>query len=269
MMAGCGGGDDPPDRERVVTAEIDLPGAGQAGPPDAGTARGHGAEGLIGTTSTGVFSFTGRVDPPDSRVTVSRGAVRVEPSGRFTVAVASPASGSRPLRVDAAKPGHRPWRAEVRVTRAAPARVTVPERDATAPSAALLFEPGGGAAASVQASPSREGEPPDYVTLARPRFRATGTVRDAVGGTGRIRLSVTTTTRCAEGEERDVRQLPPAQIVDIALPPGASAPVERQRTARFAFPTPPGCSVRGEVLAEGTDAHGRQAVTRHAGFVYP
>lgn len=270
LPSACGGADDPRPglQERAVAGTIQLP-RPQGGPPDAGTARGHGNEAVLGTTSTAAFSFTGTVDPPESEVSISSGTVRVEPSGRFTVAVASPRSGSKELSVEATASGHRPWRAEVSVVRAAPASVEVPERDTTAPTAALLFEPGAGADRRVLASPSRAGDPPDFVRLARPSFRATGTVRDATGGTGRIRLSVTTTTRCAATVKQAVRQLPPAQIVDIALPPGASAPVERERSARFDLPVPPGCSVRGEVLAEGTDAAGRQAVTHHAGFVYP
>ena len=105
--------------------------------------------------------------------------------------------------------------------------------------------------------------------LARPSFRASAAVRDASGGTGRIRLSIESRTRCGETERTEVRTLPPAQIVNIALPPGARAPVERERSELVRLAVGEGCRVTGEVFAEGTDAHGRQAVTAHAGFEYP
>jgi hypothetical protein len=267
LLAGCGGGPDQPSRDLAVTGEVDLE-KPRAGAPDAGTAAGHGNEGVIATTGVAVFSFTGKVEPPDSRVSASDGAVRVERSGRFTVAVASPKSGSKTVRIAAAKPGHRTWRTEIQVLRGEPGRVSVPERDVEAPTAALLLEPGPGTPATVQGSPSRAGDEPDFVTLPAPVLRVTAAVRDE-GGTGRIRLSIVSTTRCGDSERRKVRHLPPAQVVRIALPPGASAPVERERSARLRLDAPRGCNVRGEVFAEGTDAHDRQAVTRHAGFRYP
>jgi hypothetical protein len=269
--AGCGGGSDG-DRDRPapgarVTGVVDLD-RPRAGAPDAGTAAGHGADGGVGTTAAAAFSFTGRVDPPDSRVRVSDGDVRQEPSGRFTVAVLSPARGSKDVRIDGTKPGHRPWRIDVRVVRGEPGRVTVPERDPTAPTAALVVRPGGDAPPVVRTSPSRQGERPEVLTLREPRVRVTGVARDAEGGTGRIRVSMTSTTRCGADVRRRTAYLPPPQIENVALPPGARAPAERQRTARLEVAAGRGCSVRGEVWAEATDAHGNQAVTRHAGFRY-
>ena len=266
LAAGCGGGSEPAAERLAVrgTVDRDKP---RAGAPDAGTAAGHGNDGGVGTTSSAAFSFTGKVRPADSRVTASAGAVRVEPSGRFTVAVASPRSGAKRVRLRAVKAGHRPWRLDVRVVRAEPQRVRVPERDVLAPTAAIVVEAGG--RRIVQASPSRAGERPAVIALREPRLRAAGVVRDAEGGTGRVRLSMITTTRCGASERRRVRLLPPAQIVNIALPPGASAPAERERSAHFRLDARPGCTVRGEVYAEGTDAHGLQAVTHHVGFRYP
>lgn len=251
LVAGCSGDAGQPHRESAVTAKVDLDKPRAA------------------TTSSAVFTFSGKVSPPDSKVSVSDGAVRVEPSGRFTVAVASPRAGSKEVKLAATNPGSRSWRLNVRVARGQPKRVKVPERDVLAPTAGLLLEPGGGAPPSVQASPSRADDAPDVVTLSEPAFRATAVVRDAEGGTGRIRLAMEGTTRCGSTERPIVRLLPPAQIVRIAIPPGAWAPVERERSARFRLDVRPGCSVRGEVLAEGTDAHGLQAVTHHAGFRYP
>ena len=62
--------------------------------------------------------------------------------------------------------------------------------------------------------------------------------------------------------------MPPPQVEKVALPPGARAPVERQRSARIRLDARPGCTVTGEVWAEAPDAHGLQAVTRHVGFRY-
>jgi hypothetical protein len=263
-LAGCGGESKPAGAPPAVSGSVDLE-KPQAGPPDAGTSAGHGNEAAVATTSADVFSFTGRVQPADSEVEVSDGVVRVEPSGRFTVATTAPASGTKDVRIDAAKAGHRPWSLDVRITRAAASRVRVPERDDEAPSAAVLLRAGG--REIVQSSPSRAGERPEVVALPEPRFVATAAVRDPVGGTGRIRLSVELLRRCGEAEKPRVRTIPPAQIENIALAPGAAAPVERQRSKVIELRG--GCSYTGELFAEGTDAHGLQAVTAHIGFRYP
>jgi hypothetical protein len=249
LIAGCGGGGPPP---RAVTGVLDLD-----------TRRGDAA---VGLTSAPVFSFTGRVDPSGSRVEVSDGVVRQEPSDRFTVATAFIRGASKVLRLRATNPGYRPWAVSVIVKRSAPPRVRVPERDDEAPSAAIVLEPAGGTAV-VQPSPSRAGERAPVVGLAEPRFRVAAAVRDRRGGTGRIRIVVTSTIRCGAAATPHVRVVPPAQIVNIALPPGAAAPAERVRRLREDVPA--ACSTAGEVSAEGTDAHGRQAVTAHIGFRYP
>jgi hypothetical protein len=244
LLAGCGGGSKP----APVSGTVDLAKA-------------------TATTSADVFSFTGRVDPPDSTVTVSDGVVRVEPSGRFTVATTAPAGGTKRLRVEATLAGHPPWSIDVRLSRGQPQRVEVPEQDDLAPSAALALRTADEVV--VQASPSRAGERADVVRLSEPRFEAIAAVRDSTGGTGRIRISIRRVDRC-DGTARETTQsIPPAQIVNVALPPGAPAPVERQRSRQIELRPRAGCSVRGEVLAEGTDAHGRQAVTAHISFAYP
>jgi hypothetical protein len=268
LAAGCGGDSKPSGPPPAVTGTVDLE-RPRAGAPDAGTMAGHGNEAAVAQASSEVFSFTGRVKPANSKVTVSDGVVRTEPSGRFTFATASPASGTKAVRIDGTRPGHRAWSLDVRLNRAAPARVRVPERDDEAPSAAVMLRPGGGGPAAVQPSPSRAGEEPHVVHLAEPEFQAIAAVRDLKGGTGRIRLSVETVTRCGGRAEMQVRTIPPAQIVSIAIPPGASAPVERERSKRIRLDVPAGCNVSGELFAEGTDAHGRQAVTAHIGFKHP
>jgi hypothetical protein len=158
--------------------------------------------------------------------------------------------------------------ADVRSERSAE-RVRVAERDTAAPTARLLVDTGDGTRPRVFVSPSRADDRPPVLALPRPEFRATAVARDAKGGTGRIRLSVATSTRCGTDERRRALYLPPAQIENVALPPGADAPVERRRSALIHLPTRAGCTVTGEVWAEATDAHGLQAVTRHAGFRHP
>ena len=156
LFAGCSGDAGQPHRESAVTGKVDLDNPRAA------------------TTSSAVFTFSGKVSPPDSKVSVSDGTVRVEPSGRFTVAVASPRAGSKQVKLAATNPGRRSWRLNVRVARGQPKRVKVPERDVLAPTAGLLLEPGGGAPPSVQASPSRADDAPDVVTLSEPSFRGDG-----------------------------------------------------------------------------------------------
>jgi hypothetical protein len=269
VVAGCGGESRKPEQPRpAVSGTVDL-GKPQAGAPDAGTSAGHGNEAALATTSADVVSFTGRVEPADSTVMVSDGVVRVEPTGRFTVAIASPPSGTEEIRIDAAKAGHRPWSLDVRIKRAAPSQVEVPEGDDEAPSAAVMLETRRGDRAIVQPSPSRAGESPEVVELPEPRFRATAAVRDQHGGTGRIRLIVETLRRCGDTDKALVQVLPPAQIENVALPPGARAPIERQRSKLIDLKDGERCSYTGELFAEGTDAHGRQAVTAHIGFRYP
>lgn len=267
LFLGCGGHSKPaPGPGAAVSATVELTKA-TAGAPDAGTRAGHGNDVVNATTAADVFSFTGRVDPPDSAVRVSDGVVRVEPSGRFTVATTAPAAGVKRVRIDATLAGHRPWSLDVRLSRGEPQRVEVPEQDDVAPSAALALRSGDDVV--VQPSPSRAGERADVVRLDEPRFEAIAAVRDSTGGTGRIRISIRRVDRCGGTARESTQSIPPAQIVNIALPPGAQAPVERQRSRQIELRPRDGCSVRGEVLAEGTDAHGRQAVTAHIGFAYP
>ena len=108
ILAGCSSATKTPVGPVAVVGSVDLE-KPRAGAPDGGTSAGHGNEVAVATTSSDVFSFTGRVDPPDSVVEVSDGVVRVEASGRFTVGVASPASGTKALTLRATHPARRPW----------------------------------------------------------------------------------------------------------------------------------------------------------------
>lgn len=271
LASGCGaGGDDERPAPQRVTGSVDLD-KPRAGAPDAGTAAGHGNDGAVGATGGATFAFTGRVRPAGSRVAVRaaagvRTAVAGEPSGRFSVALDGLRPGPNAITVTATRPRARSWSLDVRVNRGSEATVTVPERDTTAPIATLRLEPPGGEPV-LSVSPSSRDDRSRVVRLTQPRFRATAIARDDRGGTGRIRLSTSYETRCPNGTRRTTRYLPPAQIANVALPPGAEAPAERRRTATITLRRPAGCRVDGEVWAEATDGHGLQAVTRHVRFV--
>ena len=270
LLSGCGGDD----RDRpvpVVRGEVDLV-RGEAGPPDAGTRAGHGGEVRVGFTGSATFAFTGRVRPADSRVAVasqsgSRGAVVVEPSGRFSAAVTGLRRGPNELSVRATRAGHRSWSLGVRVVRARPRAVRVPARDGTPPIATLRFEPPG-AAPVLRVSPSAAGDRTPLVRLAEPAFRAVAIARDDDGGTGRVRLSTTYVRDCGGGLEQEAVHLPPAQIQNVALVPGTRAPAERARRATIRLRAGRGCSVAGEASVEATNGRGLQAVSRHVRFAY-
>ena len=135
-------------------------------------------------------------------------------------------------------------------------RVRVPERDPTPPLARLRLDPGGGEPAVVHRSPVRSRRAP-VVALARPEVRATAEIRDADGGTGRIRLTVHWEADCGGERRRRTVNLPPSQIERIRLAPGFLAPVERRRSGRV--PLPRGCRVTGEAFADATNASGLES----------
>ena len=279
-FAGCGGdGDDDPPKPnpepRAVTATLDLA-KPQSGPPDAGTRAGHGADGALLLTAAPAASFSGKVDPPDATVVATAPdgvptAVRVEDTGQLVVGVGALPRGTTSLRLEAKKEGMQPWTSDVRITREGrlTARVEVPESDDTAPTTLLTLR-GDGKRLASSVSPSSAGGPPHpMVTLERPRLTLSGQVFDPDTGTGRIRVSARWTETCPGSEPREVtKYVPPAQIQRVQLAPGTSAPVRRVRTASHRFGRP-GCTVVGEAWAEGTDAHGLQAVAQHLRFCWP
>jgi len=148
---------------------------------------------------------------------------------------------------------------------ARPARVRVPERDATPPLAQIRVLPGAGAAPVVHRSPVRA-RPAAPVALAEPLLRATASVRDADGGTGRIRLTVRYVATCGGERRRRTLHHPPPQIESIRLAPGTAAPVRRVRSARV--PLPEGCAVTGEAFADATNAHGLESFSDPVRFAY-
>jgi len=144
-------------------------------------------------------------------------------------------------------------------------RVRVPARDSTPPLARLRLVPGGGEPAVVHRSPVRGRRAP-VVELARPEVRATALIRDADGGTGRIRLTVHWQADCAGEKRRRTVNLPPSQIERIRLAPGVLAPVERRRSGRVRLPR--GCRVTGETFADATNASGLESFSDPVRFVY-
>ena len=271
--AGCGDGGDPgtgTERGRVTgTVDLSRPAAGA---PDAGTAAGHGNDEAIGAAAGSVFAFTGRVDPHDSAVRVQveggrPGAVVVERSGRFSAAVDGLRRGPNTVRVLGTRPGHRPWSIDIRVTRGGAPEVTVPDRDRTPPIAALRVE-SPGAPPTLTVSPSSPEDRLEPVTLDEPLLVATALARDDDGGTGRARVAAIYETRCGDRVRRVTKLHPPAQIERIVLAPGTAAPAERSRTAKVRLRVGEGCSAEGDVLAEATNAHDLQAVSRHVRFRY-
>jgi len=252
-LSGCGGNDRRP--TGAVSGTVDLPRRAPA------------------ITGGEAFGFTGRVTPAASAVTVatadgSQGPVVVERSGRFSAAVGGLRPGTNHIRLRATRPGHRPWRVNLRVARrsAAP-EVIVPRLDTVPPVALLRFRAAPGKPGVLGVSPSAPGDHHQVVNLTEPSFNATAITRDA-GGAGRIRLSTTYRTRCGDRVGPTHVSLPPAQIENVRLAPGTRISVEETRTATMRLDAAPGCSVSGQAWAEATDAQGLQAVSRHVAFKY-
>ena len=271
IATGCGTGPDPdrPAKRPRVTGSVDLS-RPAAGAPDGGTVAGHGNDEAIGAAAGSTFAFTGRVQPPDSTVEVEGarpGAVVVESSGRFSAAVDGLRRGPNAVRLVATRPGHTSWSIDIRVTRGASVEVAVPERDPTPPIAALRVE-SPGAPPLLTVSPSAADDRLEPVSLGEPVLIATALARDADGGTGRVRVTATYETLCGDRVRRFTEHDPPPQIGPILLAPGTEAPAERSRTVRMRLNVGEDCTAEGDVLAEATNAHDLQAVSRHVRFRY-
>jgi hypothetical protein len=267
--AGCGSDRGPAGGR--VTGAVDLS-RPEAGAPDGGTVAGHGNDEAIAAAEGPTFAFTGRVDPPDSAVRVQveegrPGAVVVERSGRFSAAVDGLRRGPNTVRVLGSRAGHRPWSVDIRVTRGSAPEVTVPDRDRTPPVAALRVE-SPGVPEMLSVSPATERDRMEPVSLAEPVLVATALARDDDGGTGRTRVTAIYETRCGGRVRRITKVHPPAQIGRILLTPGFRAPAERSRTVTIRLTVGEGCTAEGDLLAEATNAHDLQAVSRHVRFRY-
>ena len=276
LVAGCESDDDngggrPAARAVSGSVELERPAAGA---PDAGTARGHGADVALASTSRRSFSFGGRVDPPDSRVTIvddrtgRRGAVEVRATGGFTARVTGLRSGLNQFRLEGSKAGLADWTLEVRIVRekreseARLGRVEVPAVDRTVPQARLRVE---SAADTIETSSNG---PPAHAEgrLGEP-LRITAVTRDPDGGAARARVSILERSSClntstAERTTRlNQRYFPPAQIARAKVPPGVVLPRVESRTVRLSF-TGERCSgdwiparSRVTLWADATNAH--------------
>jgi hypothetical protein len=283
LLTGCEGDDDQGDRPAAwaVTgsAELERP---RAGAPDAGTARGHGADVALGSTSRGSFAFDGRVDPPDSTVTIvndrtgRKGAVDLEPTGAFTARVTSLRTGLNQFLLKASKPGHADWTLEVRIVRTPQqearnppeserrmGRVEVPVVDRTVPEARLRVQQ----IRSARTIETSNRSPPAQATVALGEpLLVTAVTRDRDGGAARARVSLRERDSClkpATGERADrltLRYFPPAQTARAKVPPGVVLPRSETRTVRLRF-TGERCSgdwiptrVRVTLWADATNA---------------
>jgi hypothetical protein len=233
--------------------QLDRP---RAGAPDAGTARGHGADVAIGSTGRAAFAFEGRVDPPDSKVAITpegtgrRGLVDLRPSGRFAAGVTGLRRGQNTFELRATKRGHAPWTLEVRIVRHPRPRaklrelerrrgaVEVPPANRSVPEALLRVER---PAAGESASPSSGGSPERMAARLGEELRMTATTRDPEDGAAMARLSIREWSSCLNARTGEraarlrLRYFPPAQTARAKVPAGVRLPRERSRTVRLRF----------------------------------
>lgn len=275
--AGC---DERDDRDRArdsvprqVQGELELPRA-QAGAPDAGTRGGHGADRYVLRAPTAEALIRGRVEPASARVKLVDSAGRRQarvlprPDGSFSALLPDlPRNGAATFRLSASADGAAPWRTEIVASRrpGAPAArmVRVPARDDTPPLAALLLHYGDRVVSSVApVLPDRDAP----LQLELPELDLTALTRDADGGTGRIRVSMTYVRSCDGAVERRTRHFPPSEIARVRVAPGAVVPAERRRRARVQFE--PGCRIRGKAWADATNASGLESFSDQIHFDY-
>jgi hypothetical protein len=147
-----------------------------------------------------------------------------------------------------------------------PARgvIRVPDADRTPPLALIRLD-AGARTPVVHDSPVRRRRSA-IVRLVRPEIAATALIRDADGGTGRIRVSLVYVTRCDGTDRQHAKYFPPPQIESIKIAPGVRVPAQLTRSARVRFPA--GCRVSGKVFAEATNASGLESFSDPIWFVY-
>jgi hypothetical protein len=263
VIAGCSGGDGDPSRPAApVSGKLDL-GVPTGGPPDAGTAAGHGGR----TAPTGVtrgtrFRLRGTVDPAASEVRLLDGATREQAAiadrrgAAFSFRLPHLQPGLNRFVVEATHPGHATWRQPVRIVSRAPRR-TLPAR----------VRVSGGDRSPAQA----------ILRLDRRRLIATAIGRDP-GGMARIRVSADLRLQCRDPgtgrrlETGLVHHDPPSQVEHARAAVGARVPPELRRRAdlhalaraRCASRAARLASVDGVVWAEATNAAG---LDRYSAYV--
>jgi hypothetical protein len=241
-IAACsgGGGDgDASRRAEPVSGKLDLR-VPAGGPPDAGTAAGHGGRTApTGVTRSTSFRLRGSVDPAASQVRLLDGATREQaaiadrrgPAFSFQLPHLQP--GVNRFVVEATHPGRASWRQPVRIVsraprRPMPARVRFTGRDRS-PARAIL-------------------------RLDRRRLTATAIGRDP-GGMARIRVSADLRLECRDrGTGRRLRtglvhHDPPSQVEHARAAVGARVPTELRRRSDLRALARARCASRGARLA--------------------
>lgn len=159
---------------------------------------------------------------------------------------------------------------------APPARVAVPERDPSPPSARITLARADGTKLAEGSQPGAATRP-GTVRLDEPRLRGTTTGRDPNGGVARVRVSLKEEVECrdADGPYRRLRTryFPPPQIERIRSNPGARLATSARRSLRLGLSearceTGRLAAVRGELWGEAINGSGLEAVTPHLRFVY-
>lgn len=121
-LSGCGEKPEPDvSKPTAVTGTLDLA-RPAPGSPDAGTTAGHRAPDATASTRRSALAFTGRVQPPSSRVTLVRAggrpaAVDVDADGRFSARARKLRQGANRFVLRATAPRLRPWTVDVSITR--------------------------------------------------------------------------------------------------------------------------------------------------------
>ena len=256
LLGGCLGSDSerPPRPASPVRLVIELEGRPRAGPPDAGTATGHGAgAAAVASTRAERLVLRGTVQPASSEVRLLDGATRGQSAiarrrgAAFAFTIEHLRAGANRYLVEATHPDHEPRRRPVRITRRAP-RVSVPRRVVV---------------------PREDPSPAEVeLRLDRRRLVAVAIGRDP-GGMARIRVSADLQLRCAAGGRTRqiglVRHEPPAQVGTVRVRAGTRVPGELRRRSDLRAAARTRCAeagsalaeVEGLVWAEATNANGR------------